>query len=82
MTSIRVLGFGLECLLFQCLSSLCLFVKGRHQLAMTLPIRVLGIVSVILFLQLFFSVFPSPFLASILHFETDLVRSFLLKFVL
>ena len=41
-----------------------------------------GIVSVILFLQLFFSVFPSPILASILHFETDLVRSFLLRFVL
>ena len=30
----------------------------------------------------FFSVFPSPVLASILHFETDLVRSFLLRFVL
>jgi len=41
-----------------------------------------GIVSVILFLQLFFSVFPSSVLASILHFETDLVRSFLLRFVL
>ena len=49
---------------------------------MTLPIRVIGIVSVILFLQLFFLVFPSPVLASILHFETDLVRSFLLRFVL
>jgi len=80
MTSIRVLGFGLECLLFQCLSSLCLFVKGRHQLAMTLPIRVLGIVSVILFLQLFSQFFPV--LISILHFETNLVRSFLLRFVL
>jgi len=41
-----------------------------------------GIVSVILFLQLFFSVFPSPVLASIFHFETDLVCSFLLRFVL
>ena len=30
----------------------------------------------------FFLVFPSPVLASILHFETDLVRSFLLRFVL
>ena len=40
------------------------------------------IVSVILFLQLFFLSFSSPVLASILHFETDLVRSFLLRFVL
>ena len=40
-----------------------------------------GIVSVILFLQFFLS-FPTPVLALILHFETDLVRSFLLRFVL
>ena len=41
-----------------------------------------GIMSVILFFQLFFSDFFSPVLASILYFETDLVRSFLLRFVL
>ena len=40
------------------------------------------IVPVILFLQLFFLVFSSSVLASILHFETNLVCSFLLRFVL